>query len=59
MMTSINHHSRPCPRTQMSRHDRIARIIRRNIQRCTCELNGGASNNAPSRCCGASGCGKH
>jgi hypothetical protein len=31
--------TRPCPRTQMSRHDRIARIVRRAVQRCSCELN--------------------
>ena len=47
-MLTLNHHKNPCPRTQMSRHDRIARIIRRNIQRCSCELNGNARGNASS-----------
>ena len=56
MMTSSNHSTRPCPRTQLSRHDRIARIIRRNIQRCCCELNGGASG--PNRNT-VSGIGRH
>jgi len=39
-MNASIHSSRPCPRTQMSRTDRIARIVRRAVQRCTCEING-------------------
>ena len=31
--------TRPCPRTRMTRHDRITRIVRRAVQRCACELN--------------------
>ena len=40
MVTSIAHHTRPCPRTQMSRHDRIVRIVKRVVQRCACEVTG-------------------
>ena len=42
MVTSVNNPTRPSRRTQMSRCDRIARIVRRTIQRCTCELNAGS-----------------
>jgi hypothetical protein len=38
-MPTSTQSTRPCPRTQMSRHDRIARIVRRAVQRCACELN--------------------
>ena len=41
-MSASSPTTRPCPRTQMSRHDRIARIVRivrRAVQRCACELN--------------------
>jgi hypothetical protein len=42
MMASASNPTRPCLRPQLSRHDRIARIVQRVVQRCACELTGGA-----------------
>jgi hypothetical protein len=43
MMTSTsNIAARQSPRTLMSRHDRIARIVQRVVQRCSRELSASA-----------------